>query len=55
MKDLKQYLDELAGPDHPFSKGIPLAGLPEFEVNREPKMELDEETRLALNQFLRLN
>jgi hypothetical protein len=54
MKDLKQYLDELAGPDHPFSKGIPLAGLPESEI-REPKMELDEISRLALNQFLRLN
>ncbi len=55
MIDLKKYLDELAGPDHPFTRGIPLASLPESEKQSEPKAELDEETRLALNQFLRLN
>jgi len=31
MMDLKKYLDALAGPDHPFSKGIPVEGLVELK------------------------
>jgi hypothetical protein len=55
MMDLKKYLDALAGPDHPFSKGIPVEGLVELKDENQLRDGLDETTRLALNQFLRLN
>jgi hypothetical protein len=56
MRDLKKYLDELAGPDHPFVKGVAVAGLmvESREVN-EPGDSLSEATRLALIEMLRLN
>jgi len=56
MMDLKKYLDELAGPDHPFVKGVTVEGLTvESKENHEPDGGLSEATRQALNQILRLN
>lgn len=56
MIDLKKYLDELAGPDHPFVKGVPVEGLiAEWNEKNETNDGLDESIRQFLNQFLRLN
>jgi hypothetical protein len=56
MMDLKKYLDELAGPDHPFVKGVTVEGLTiESKENYEPGAGLSDPTRQALNQILRLN
>jgi len=56
MKDLKQYLDELAGPDHPFTKGISVAGLMvESKETHKLGEGLSDATRQALVELLRLN
>lgn len=56
MIDLKKYLDELAGPDHPFVKGVTVEGLTVVsKQNDEPGEGLSDATRQALNQILRLN
>ena len=56
MKDLKQYLDELAGPEHPFTKGVSVAGLMvESKEEKEPGEGLSDATRQALIELLRLN
>jgi hypothetical protein len=56
MKDLKQYLDELAGPDHPFTRGVSVAGLMvESKEAGDPSEALSAATRQALVELLRLN
>jgi hypothetical protein len=56
MIDLKKYLDELAGPDHPFVKGVTVEGLTiESQENHEPGEGLSDATRQVLNQILRLS
>jgi len=53
---LKKYLDELAGPDHPFVKGVPVEGLPEVSDGKNDlERVLDDQVRRALNKFLRVN
>jgi hypothetical protein len=55
MMDLKKYLDELAGPDHPFVKGVTVEGLTVESKKNQPGEGLSDATRQALNQILRLN
>lgn len=55
MIDLKMFLDKLAGEDHPFVKGAPIA---HETVNTEAGLEEMvglEKNDLPVKRFLRLN
>jgi hypothetical protein len=54
MISLKKYLDELAGPDHPFVKGAPGREAAKNENNKDTQA-VEEELIKTLNQFLRTN
>ena len=54
---LKKYLDELAGPHHPFAKCAPVEGLfvTASDEKNDREVNLDDQLRQALNKFLRIN
>ncbi len=55
MISLKKYLDELAGPDHPFVKGAPGREASANNDNNKDTKAVEEELIKTLNQFLRTN
>jgi len=56
MISLKRYLDELAGPDHPFVKGAPMNDFINVsEKNEKDTKATEEELIRTLNKFLRTN
>ena len=57
MISLKKYLDDLAGPNHPFVKGVTEEGLLQNVESKEMDLKKDEteQTNWLLNKFLRTN
>jgi hypothetical protein len=55
MISLKKYLDELAGPDHPFVKGAPGRESSSKNEGGKDTKAVEEELIKTLNQFLRTN
>jgi hypothetical protein len=57
MISLKKYLDDLAGPNHPFVKGVTVEGLLQNTESKEMDLKKNEaeQAQWLLDKFLRTN